>query len=452
MPQFVVASRPDGLGYRLMNLFHGLRYANARNLDFYIRWQKILPFYNTESPLSDFYDFSGLNLTVLEDHKHFKAMTATPGLHHISQKTRDPIPGDAPGYFFTQKRSSPLAGETYEYATEQARPISQNVKLNDKVNQAMEAICNLTPLKNYVAVHIRRGDIVADLGLYTIETERERALIFCQRFVDIASYINAISSLYPEQPLFIFSNDTTQVIELKNKLNVPVITVDNFVDELANLTLVQKDFIEMLLMSECRAIIGPSGSIFSGFAAFSGGIKKHPVQDWIIPEETILTIEKLYPNNSRVLSVIFEGYEHFYRESKKFDLASIFAERAKLHNLNEQKNPSEPPGIFPGININDSLKKSKVNAVDFRKRITEFKQDSPSIISEILPLITSGNYHSAQELLSVLEFKAGAIGAEELKNSASLLKTSMEQIRKAYDELTENYRVVIESIDKIQKT
>jgi hypothetical protein len=452
MSQFVIASRPDGLGCRLINVFHGLRYANARNLDFFVRWPKILPFYNTESPLSDFYDFSGLNLTVLEHHNQYKAMAKTPGLHLISQKTSDPIPDNAPGYYFTQIKPSPLAGETAAYATEQARPISQNVKLNEKVNQAMEAIRNLTPLKNYIAVHIRRGDVVADFGLYTIEIEREKARKFCQRFVDVASYINAISSLYPEQPLFIFSNDTTQVIELKNKLNVPVITVDKFADILANLTLVQKDFIEMLLMAECQAIVGPSGSIYSGFAAFTGGIEKHPVQDWILPEETILTIEKLYPNNSRVLSVIFEGYEHFYRDSKKFDLASIFAERAKLHNLNEQKNPSEPPGIFPGININDNLKKYKDNSVDYRKRITEFKQESPSIISQILPIIASVNYPSAQDLLSALEFKAGAIGAEELKNSASLLKTSMEQIRKAYDELTENYRVVIESIDKIQKT
>ncbi|MCX7092901.1 MAG: hypothetical protein NTY50_05555 [Methylobacter sp.] len=421
MTRFVISSRKDALGSRLINVMHGWRLAKALDVDYFVAWPRFWEYYDADAPLSDFFDFSSVNGFFIEESKSkIEELMSYPGIFEVSKWNKDSvlIPLNAPAYRFRSTLSYPLQGEVVEDVNRETRQLMCSVKLNAEVEEAMSKVRACVSLKNYAAIHIRRGDFVANLALYNSEQQRKYGLEFCQKFVDVPSYANAINALCPDSPLFIFSKDMVQVKQLAATVNVPVANVGDICHLYSNLSPVQQDFIEMLIMAECKMIIGARRSNFSRLPAALGGIQDIEVHRWILPQHTIVAVEEALPDNHRMLALIFEGYARLFQKNHK-DKSAIFTERSIFHAEQAKKDCDNIPGVYLGLDVYNGLNRLKGNGLIYRRALSEFDKNYESATSHIQQLLVNDDYSSAEKFLVNLGQIAGELGAIELQTNTN---------------------------------
>lgn len=244
--EIILAGRPDGLGARILNILNASIIAEKRGAGIKILWNKNKTPHNYEGGLSDI--FSGNTLDNFEIILR-RDWEKTIDLYKTAQNL---IYYDEIG-----RLPSDFIGITEAMHCEMSMRHFKKLELNNSLSKVFGEIDSwfTNPLnQNVESVHVRAGDVTKKVARY-----------FGIKYYPIEFYEELIKqlSIVEERPLIVLSNDVNQLEKLKNRFNL--ISVTDVVD-CAHLNSLQRDFVELYIISRSKVVYGPRRSAF-GIAA-----------------------------------------------------------------------------------------------------------------------------------------------------------------------------------------
>jgi hypothetical protein len=275
----VFAVRPDRLGGRLSAIVNAKRLADMFDLDLQVFWSKPQTSYpelvTPEAIFSpEFIRDHFLPADTVRGHLKF-----TP----IPKKSR-PCPradfaeriesGQEFG-FTTREGAVVLPFEGVEEARAGFAAAFQTLGFSDAFRSTMDHINKaLSGDVNFVAVHIRRGDVIRN-------TNTSEGYWYGQ-YVPDAIYFQVLDALYKPDVRFVFFCDDAEVLAKYQTRYADAVTAAQMTDANGQPPL-HVDLAEMYLMSRCTRILGPRSSAYSTTAADLSAAICEPVEDLITP-------------------------------------------------------------------------------------------------------------------------------------------------------------------------
>jgi len=275
----IVSFRNDRMGARILTLLNTIRIAHDYDLPYFFTWVSHGRASEELKSPTEIFDKAYFDAHFVS-HEDFKLVNAaaqdiqtlslTATAETISQHA---AAGKAFVCAAPDLSCLPWEDET-QVAEKYARAIAE-LKFNSKVIEAMDALKE-TLSGSGTAFHIRRGDIIYDPitsnNLWSNKyIPREYYEVLAQRLVKD-----------PNARILVFSDEPKEIARLK-AMSDQIITPSEVIQD--DLTLAQRDFIEIFAMSLCNEIIGPPGSGFSASAALIGNKPIRDIRDVLSPEE-----------------------------------------------------------------------------------------------------------------------------------------------------------------------
>ncbi len=217
----------------------------------------------------------------------------------------------APEFVYTTTGLTLLPGEELAIAQAEARHLFSRLVIAQPIQDAVQELDAAVPLKEAMAVHVRRGsDIIPRLlaGDLPPSVEEGHVRGYARMFVDLESYRDAIKNLGSPK-CFVFCADDADRAALKK--DVGGYSVDDF-EVIKRLTPLQRDLAEILIMSRNRFLLGPKSN-YSGLARLLGNYQLKWIAHWVRAEDMVAMISQDFPSRpdlqTRVLKAAAEWYE-----------------------------------------------------------------------------------------------------------------------------------------------
>ena len=155
--------------------------------------------------------------------------------------------------------------ETREQATKEASALFKELPLRRELAQIIDAEAK----EDFTALHIRRGDLVGigrdvllRLKVGQIDLARAAFRMLIAKSIPIKAYEAFLQD--GKRNYLVFSDDTSVAQNLMDKFGSGNDQAYSYASE--GLYSIERDFIEMSVMSRCREVVG-GGSVFARFAA-----------------------------------------------------------------------------------------------------------------------------------------------------------------------------------------
>jgi hypothetical protein len=216
----------------------------------------------------------------------------------------------APEFVYSMTGIALLPGEDMPTARDEARALFSRLTLAKPIRDAIAEIDGAVSLEDVMAVHVRRGsDIIPLLRTGGLRPSLEEGHIrgYARMFVDLESYRIAIRALGSPK-CFIFSPDEASRTEIK--ADIGGYSVDDF-PALKNLTSLQRDLAEILIMSRTARVLGPKSN-YSGLARLLGDLRLEWVAHWISPDDMIAMIKRDFPGQPDIQARILKATAAWY--------------------------------------------------------------------------------------------------------------------------------------------
>lgn len=173
----------------------------------------------------------------------------------------------------------------------------ERLPLHPAVDEALRAVTTETRINDGIAVHVRRGDIMAitllstdKLGAFN-NTRRAQIFAFATKYAPYESYIRAINSLPgAERSVAVFSDDPEMKAVFQSDLPHRYVDYDSILDRMS-LTPCQRDFVELLLISKAADSIG-TRSAFVELAALIGNTKHQRLTKYITTDAIVRSLNQ----------------------------------------------------------------------------------------------------------------------------------------------------------------
>ncbi|EPP1520759.1 glycosyltransferase, partial [Campylobacter coli] len=307
---YIISAKPDGFGMRLCSMLIGMYLAEKLEFNFGFVWdnsidldrfdirtkisEDIYYFANDIESVSSVFSYSFLKKYHLADHK----IRANHGFK-LHSKIRT----------FNEIKSSPFENEWGWYSSDippyywlkdckkedflhTVQDIYNNkIIFSPKYRQIFNDVANLIDKKinNFIALHIRGGDIV-----YSNLRKHIGWKILEERFFPYEIALEIIKRhTNSDAKIIIFGQDVKSNIKLLNYIienkilpKNKIFTVDEFVNK--DFSSLQRAFFEINLMSKARIIYSPKASAFSRVAMMISG------KDMLITYEDIFSVQERY--------------------------------------------------------------------------------------------------------------------------------------------------------------
>ena len=295
-PRYLLCSRKDGIGARLVNLIWTWRLARAGGLRTLCFWPPMDPYYGETTGVGDLIDLLALAAGELGD--DLRIIDGRP-VDYLNPETIQPSaeqPCDPSAWVYEPGRvrgakAPPSAvidtgigplltpGEDPAAATLEARALFARLPLKPRIEKSLKAVNKMHKLNRMVAVHVRAGDIVevlrsACLG-FTPEALDEGSVLdrytehFLRGCAPPAAYLRLVRPYIKEGYGLLFFSDTPGAAHTYEK-RFPYKLVKAQDIAPVRLNPIQRALFEILMMSRCHAIIGAK-SMFSSLASLIGG-------------------------------------------------------------------------------------------------------------------------------------------------------------------------------------
>jgi hypothetical protein len=235
----------------------------------------------------------------------------------------------APEFVYSSTGIRLLPGEDLEVARQEARALFSRLKLLPQIVDAIAEIDSAVPLKDAMAVHVRRGsDIVPRLLLGDLPPgiENGHTRGYARMFVDLESYRRAIKDLGSPK-CFVFCADDADRAQLKR--DIDGYSVDEF-RSIQRLAPLQRDLAEILVMSRTGRLLGPKSN-YSGLARLLGDLHLQWIARWIVPEEMVAMVKRDFAGRPDLQARIIGASAEFYARAAPAASAH-FAEVARAIN------------------------------------------------------------------------------------------------------------------------
>jgi hypothetical protein len=285
----VFAVRPDRLGGRLSAIINAKRLADMFDLDLQVFWSKPQTSYpelvTPEAIFSpEFIADHFLPADTVRGHLKFTS---------IPKKSR-PCPradfaaliesGQDFG-FTTREGAVVLPFEELEEARSGFATTFRTLGFSDAFRLTMDHIDTaLASDGNFVAVHIRRGDVIRNPN--TSEG------YWYGQYVPDAIYFQVLDALYEPEIRFVFFCDDPEVLAKYQARYEGALAAAQMTNTNGKPAL-HVDLAEMYLMSRCTRILGPRSSAYSTTAADLSAAICEPVEDLLTPKQMRNAISQL---------------------------------------------------------------------------------------------------------------------------------------------------------------
>jgi hypothetical protein len=333
--RYLLCSRKDGIGARLVNLVWTWRLARNAGLKTLCFWPPLDPYYGESNGVGDLLDVYALaaselrrELTIIDarpiDHLRPEPTMLDPGKRH-----------DAQAYAVTPRFGSgarshaiplidtgmgPLLahGERSAKATAEARALLARLPLTHRLQQALRLLDKSHNLQRTIAVHVRRGDIVEVLRgaceALAPDAQEKGSLLdrytehFFRGCAPAPSYLRLVRPLLKQGYSILFFSDTPGEAEpfLKRFEYKMTLARDLGPD---NLTGIQRALFEIHLMSRCHTIVAAK-STFSILASLIGGAalvdarRETKADEWVRAYRRAVRYDYLAPEVKAVVSQV----------------------------------------------------------------------------------------------------------------------------------------------------
>lgn len=216
----------------------------------------------------------------------------------------------APEFVYSSTGIRLLPGENMAAAKTEARALFSRLKLAQPIRDAIAEVDEAVPLKNAIAVHVRRGsDIVPSLLLGQLPPSTREGHIrgYARMFVDLESYRRAVKDLGSPK-CFVFCPDDADRAQIKK--DIGGYSVDEF-SSIQRLTPLQRDLAEILVMSRTARLLGPNSN-FSGLARLLGDLQLEWVAQWLAPDHMVAMVREDFAGRSDLQARILKASADFY--------------------------------------------------------------------------------------------------------------------------------------------
>lgn len=301
--RFVIASRTDRLGARISAFFSAWRFARKIGAKTILHWKNSMiemygPDYKIESivDLDKFYASNKCN-----DCFWVNRMPATPHKNLAEHPnydellTRNVLPEDFqswPGDISLKAFPLRFDGDTDDTLIEDFRELAVHLLPTRVILDEIASLEQWIGVKNFVAIHVRRGDIIEDV-IKVIKTEdiqkwmdsprfrssaRRCAHNFTSRIAGIDTFRRAANEFEPGTRFLIFGESQEECLSIAEVLpKEGTYLLNDYVSAHCQ-TPLQRAFFEIQIMARATVIIGGSSS-FSGLALIFGKAKMKKLKE-----------------------------------------------------------------------------------------------------------------------------------------------------------------------------
>ena len=293
---YLLCSRKDGIGARISNLLWTWRLARNSGLRTLCFWPPLDSYYGENHGVGELLDLFVLNTSALEEelkvvdgrpidsiradfvrlelnNRHdAKAYSVTPEVADNQPHSRVPVIDSGHGPLLAP-------GEHNSVARKEARVLFGRLPLSLDIRKALSHIDKVTNLDDVIAVHVRRGDIVATLRdaceNFTPTAHVPRSVDrytehFFRGCAPSPGYMRVIRPYLKQGHRILFFSDTPAAVQpFERRFPSKLLIARNLAP--ARLTNAQTALFEICLMSRCCAVVGAK-SMFSSLASLVGEI------------------------------------------------------------------------------------------------------------------------------------------------------------------------------------
>lgn len=171
-----------------------------------------------------------------------------------------------------------------------AKRVSETLETLDftpKVIEAMKTIRARLGESNLVAYHLRRGDIIDP-------NARPSNVLWPNKYISRVFYETHIARTLEQNPntrIVVFS-DSDHELAAFMEMSDQVIAAPSLLSD-DSLHILQRDFLELYIMSRCQHIIGPGASAFSSVAAMLGNSQVVDIRQDLTSDEHDIALDEL---------------------------------------------------------------------------------------------------------------------------------------------------------------
>lgn len=275
----VVSFRNDRMGARFLSILNAIRIAQDYNMPYFFTWMTHGRASEELQAPTEIFDagYFDAHFVSHADFKHIDAhatdLSALPIECDASQITKGCEDGDTFLCMGTELMVLPWE-DAASVAPRYAAAID-HVSFDATIIAAMKAVDD-TLATSGTAFHIRRGDII-----YDPVTSNQ---LWSNKYIPREFYEVLAKRLIsdPNARVLVFSDEPAELARLK-EISPQILAAHEVLP--ADLTLAQRDFMEIYAMSRCQHILGPPGSGFSAAAALIGNRTVTDVRDALTQDE-----------------------------------------------------------------------------------------------------------------------------------------------------------------------
>jgi hypothetical protein len=245
--------------------------------------------------------------TLVEEYPDFSGL---PTLDQATEGVNIDPTKLAPEFVYSSTGIRLLPGEEMAGARDEGRALFSRLKVAQPIKDAISEIDDAVPLKDAMAVHVRRGsDIVPRLLAGDLPGRIEEGHIrgYARMFVDLESYRRAVKELGSPK-CFVFCPDDGDRAQFRE--DIGGYSVDQF-PSIQRLAPLQRDLAEILVMSRTARLLGPKSN-FSGLARLLGDLQLEWVARWIVPEEMVAMVRRDFPGRTDLQARVLNASAKFY--------------------------------------------------------------------------------------------------------------------------------------------
>ena len=315
--RYLLCSRKDGIGARLVNLIWTWRLARAAGLRTLCFWPPMDPYYGETTGAGDLIDLLALTTGELGDDLRIIDGRPVDYLNPVTIRPSAESPCDPSAWVYEPGKVrgfkaapssvidtgiGPLLtpGEDPAAAIEEARALFASLPLKPRIEKSLKAVNKIVSLDRMVAVHVREGDIVEVLRDacqgYTPEGLEPGSVLdrytehFFRGCAPHTAYLRLVRPYIKQGYGLLFFSDTPgAAVTYEKRFQYQLVKAQDLAP--SGLNDIQRALFEILLMSRCHAIIGAK-SMFSTLASLIGGSPVVDARKEASPEEFLRAFKR----------------------------------------------------------------------------------------------------------------------------------------------------------------
>lgn len=358
-PAQVFCQRGDRLGARLNNLLCALQFAETVGAEVKVNWPPSGLVLSPQGLRADeqphaFFDlFDEASFRQVHRHvevthhdlAHFEARIAQVPFLRIGELTSRPVGffRDHPTRRFYYDVTHAFGFTDLDRPAAGLRPVFLKLRLSAAVRSALGKVLAELPVKQAVALHVRRGDVMDLLRAHDAGGDEGDDFRFAQsrhissKYAPYEAYREYVRKVGAGGPVVVLSEDGGLKQRFREEFGSRFLDYDCLLDG-CELTSIQRDFVEFLLIFHARDSVGPF-SAFGQLSAHLAGRQSRFIHAFIPTSALIRDLDAMLGRaqaDAALYVRVLQEFAHFFRKLGDHAKAGEIVRHLQTHSRGDQ--------------------------------------------------------------------------------------------------------------------